>query len=147
MYKRAHSFSTTPYRSNKESAAPSSSVIPMGTPVCSPPIPTSGDTSPAENMLAKPSTAEALPASFPYFVIAMENDAEPNRETVHTVKNKMIVTGISGHSRSMAVKNNAEPMVSCQRLKDKSGRLVMILLALALMKLAKMMPQLLIPER
>ena len=62
MCKRDYSFSTKLYRHNKESAAHTSIVIPMGIPVYSPPIPTSGDTIPAENMLAKPSTAEALPA-------------------------------------------------------------------------------------
>ena len=116
MYKRDYSFSTKPYRHNKESTAHTSIVIPMGIPVCSPPIPTNGDTIPAENMLAKPSIAEALPAIFPYLVIAIEKEAEPNRDTVHTVKNSMIVTGMRGHSNSMATRNSKEPIVSCQRL-------------------------------
>ena len=71
---------------------------------------------PAANMLAKPSMAEALPAIFPYLVIAMEKDADPNRDTVHTVKNRMVVTGISDHSKIIDDKNNSDPMVSCQRL-------------------------------
>ena len=75
---------------------------------------------PAENMLAKPSTAEALPAIFPYLVIAMEKDADPNRDTVHTVKNSMIVTGMRGHSNSMATRNSKDPIVSCHRLKVSS---------------------------
>lgn len=116
MYKRDYSFSTKPYRHNKESAAHTSIVIPMGIPVCSPPIPTNGDTIPAENMLAKPSIAEALPAIFPYLVIAIEKEAEPNRDTVHTVKNRIIVTGIRDHSRIIATKNSKEPIVSCHRL-------------------------------
>ena len=91
-------------------------VIPIGTPVYSPPRPTIGDTIPAENMLAKPSTAEALPAILPYLVIAIEKEADPNRDTVHTVKNSMMVTGMRGHSNSIATKNSNEPMVSCHRL-------------------------------
>ena len=120
MFKRDYSFSTKPYKHNKESTAHTSIVIPMGTPVYSPPIPTSGDTIPAANMLAKPRTAEALPAIFPYLVIAMEKDADPNRDTVHTVKNSMMVTGMRGHSNNIAIKNNKDPIVSCHRLKVSS---------------------------
>ena len=116
MLKRDYSFSTKLYRHNKESAAHTSIVIPMGIPVYSPPIPTSGDTMPAENMLANPSIAEALPAILPYLVIAIEKEAEPNRDTVHTVKNRIIVTGIRDHSRIIATKNSKEPIVSCHRL-------------------------------
>ena len=75
---------------------------------------------PAANILAKPSTAEALPAIFPYLVIAMEKEADPNRDTVHTVKNRMVVTGISDHSKIIANKKNKEPIVSCHRLKVSS---------------------------
>ena len=92
-------------------------VIPIGTPVYSPPRPTIGDTIPAENMLANPSTAEALPAIFPYLDMAMEKEAEPNKDTVQTVKNNIVVTGRSGHSKSMDTRNSKDPMVSCQRLK------------------------------
>ena len=63
--KTDYSFSTKPYKHNKESAAHTSIVIPIGIPVCSPPSPTIGDTIPAANMLAKPSMAEALPAILP----------------------------------------------------------------------------------
>ena len=86
MFKRDYSFSTKPYKHNKESTAHTSIVIPMGMPVCSPTSPTIGDTIPAANMLAKPSMAEALPAILPYLVIAIEKEAEPNRDTVHAVK-------------------------------------------------------------
>ena len=147
MYKRDYSFSTKPYRHNKESAEHTSIVVPMGIPVYSPPIPTNGDTIPAENMLAKPSTAEALPAILPYLAIAIEKEAEPNRDTVHTVKNRMAVTGISGHSKSIAIKNSKEPIVSCQRANVSNCRTVITLLNLALMALAKIIPQLLIPKR
>ena len=104
-------------------------------------------TIPAENMLAKPSTAEALPAILPYLAIAIEKEAEPNRDTVHTVKNRMAVTGISGHSKSIAIKNSKEPIVSCQRANVSNCRTVITLLNLALMALAKIIPQLLIPKR
>ena len=107
---------TKPYKQSNDSALHTSMVIPIGTPVYSPPRPTIGDTIPAENMLANPSTAEALPAIFPYLDMAMEKEAEPNKDTVQTVKNSTVVTGISGHSNSMATKNSNEPMVSCHRL-------------------------------
>ena len=102
---------------------------------------------PAENMLAKPSTAEALPAIFPYLVIAMEKDADPNRDTVHTVKNSMIVTGMRGHSNSMATRNSKDPIVSCHRLNVSNCLDVITLLRRPLMALAKIIPQLLIPKR
>ena len=120
MFKRDYSFSTKPYKHNKESTAHTSIVIPIGIPVCSPPSPTIGDTIPAANMLAKPSIADALPAILPYLVIAIEKEAEPNRDTVHAVKNKIVVTGIRGHSKIMATKNSKEPIVSCHRLKVSS---------------------------
>ena len=147
MLKRDYSFSTKPYKHNKESTEHTRIVIPMGTPVYSPPIPTSGDTIPAANMLAKPSMAEALPAIFPYLVIAMEKDAEPNRDTVHTVKNRMVVTGMSDQSKIMDTKNNNEPIVSCHRLNVSNCLAVITLLTRLLMALAKTIPQLLIPKR
>lgn len=147
MFKRDYSFSTKPYKHNKESAAHTSIVIPIGMPVCSPPIPTIGDTIPAANMLAKPSIADALPAILPYLVIAIEKEAEPNRDTVHAVKNKIVVTGIRGHSKIMATKNSKEPIVSCHRLNVSIWRDVTTLLTRPLIALAKIMPQLLIPKR
>ena len=102
---------------------------------------------PAANMLAKPSMAEALPAIFPYLVIAMEKDADPNRDTVHTVKNRIVVTGMSDHSKIMAIKNSKEPIVSCHRLNVSNCLAVITLLTRLLMALAKTIPQLLMPNR
>ena len=147
MCKRDYSLATKPYKHNKESAAHTSIVIPIGTPVCSPPIPTNGDTMPAENMLAKPSMAEALPAILPYLVIAIEKEAEPNRDTVHTVKNRIVVTEMRDHSKIMATKNSKEPIISCHRLKVSNCLDVITLLRRLLMALAKIIPQLLIPKR
>ena len=96
-YKINYSFSTKPYKHNKESAAHTSIVIPIGMPVCSPPIPTSGDTMPAANMLAKPVWQRRCLPFYRILVIAIEKEAEPNRDTVHAVKNKIVVTGMRDH--------------------------------------------------
>ena len=66
---------------------------------------------------------------------------------MHTVKNKIIVTGIRDHSKIMATKNSKEPIVSCHKLNVSSCRVVTILLIRPLMELAKIIPQLLIPKR
>ena len=72
-------------------------------------MPTIGDTIPADTMEKNPNKAEALPARCPYSAIAIEKLAAPNKDTVPTVKNRMVVTTRNGISKAMAPKNRAEP--------------------------------------
>ena len=64
---------------------------------------------PADTMEKKPNKAEALPARWPYLAIAIEKLAAPNKDTVPTVKKRMVVTTRNGISKTMAPKNRAEP--------------------------------------
>ena len=87
-------------------------IMPIGTPVLGPAMPTSGDTKNAPTMPAKPRTAEALPASLPYLAMAMENPADPNTDTVHTVKNKIMEVTMNDQWNIMANRNRREPIVN-----------------------------------
>ena len=65
---------------------------------------------PADTMEKKPNKAEALPARCPYSDIAIEKLAAPNRETIPTVKNRIVVTTRKGILRNIAPKKRIEPI-------------------------------------
>ena len=115
-------------------------------PVWLPPMPTNGDTNPAENMPANPKIAEALPALCPYFAIAIENPVDPNTDTVQTVKNRITLVIIKDQLKYIAQRNRIEPIVNCNRLVCKMVFIFTTLLTLALITLARIIPQLLIPN-
>ena len=67
----------------------------MGIPY-SPPIPTNGDTIPAREHASKAKyCGGTLQPFYRILLFHIEKEAEPNRDTVHVVKNRMAVTGIS----------------------------------------------------
>ena len=91
-------------------------VIPIGMAVSDPAMPTIGDTIPADTMEKKPNKAEALPARWTYLAIAIEKLAAPNRETIPTVKNRIVVTTRNGIFRIIAPKKRIEPIHSTLKL-------------------------------
>ena len=97
-------------------------------------------------MPANPKIAEALPAWCPYLAIAIEKPVDPNTDTVQTVQNRMILVTIKDQLKYIAQRNRIEPTVNCNRLVCKMVLIFTTLLTLALITLARIIPQLLIPN-
>ena len=70
---------------------PRKSIIAIGMASLLPPIPTSGATKPPENIEEKPKIADAVPASFAWYLIDREKLAAPKTGMVETKMSRLKV--------------------------------------------------------